>query len=280
MTNFAIYPVTPAANSRITFLGPKAPPLKVNARVQPVRALMKFGTSFMEVAWEPEHDLAPQNDLSFSEVMALPAGEVEETGEYFEIYNRTDRAVSLEGFSVEDAHGNVLTTFTAGNGQTTIPPRSFLVAGQSLSASENDGADVAYAYGAPLLPDLAGTLKLVKRVPIDTLDYKQSTPGVALVFDPNPFILSTDSVPGAAPPHLVQCHRGRGLRVPDPAPAWVAGRGLELLPLFPLPGRRGLLRHLDHRAAGHQLRRRELGHRQISPHCRSRASAGSRTRSA
>ena len=144
--------------------------------------------------------------------MAVPAGEVAETGEYFEIYNRTSRAVSLEGFSLEDGHGAPLHAFTAANGNVMVPANGVLVLGQSTVETENDGAGVQYAYGAPLLADTGGTLDLVKRLSMNSLSYAiaQGDPeGVALVFDANPFVRSTDVFPTArAVPHPIACAVG------------------------------------------------------------------------
>ena len=80
--------------------------------------------------------------------MVRPAGEVAESGEYFELYNRTSRDVSLAGFFVRRAaSGDTLVKFEATEGNVVVPAKGFLVVGQSADPFENDGANVAYAYG-------------------------------------------------------------------------------------------------------------------------------------
>ena len=88
--------------------------------------------------------LAP-GDLIITEIMYNPygGGTIADTaGEWFEIYNATDKGFDLGGLVVSDASKD---SFTVTSG-SLIAPKGYFVLGISADGTVNGGASVNYAY--------------------------------------------------------------------------------------------------------------------------------------
>ncbi|MGA9521240.1 MAG: lamin tail domain-containing protein [Myxococcaceae bacterium] len=138
----------PAAGSSLRFFGPVASPVAdVQAWTQfPYLGFVKVGDGYLQLSkskktWDPR-------ELVVSEVMHSPAAAVA-AGAYVELYNRTDVALDLDGWTLDLGSGNTHVLSSA-NGTTVVPAGGFLVLGQSADPALNDGITVQYAYPSTL----------------------------------------------------------------------------------------------------------------------------------
>jgi len=122
------------------------------------------GTSICFADTDEDAAVAPTS-LVISEVMYNPNPDVDfPLGQWFEVYNPTDQAVTLAGVMIEvlDADG------TSGQGVViewgeapVVPGNGFNVLGAAKPFAENGGVNVDFGYGEGIaLPKQGGTLRL------------------------------------------------------------------------------------------------------------------------
>ncbi len=191
---------TPAANTGITFFGPKTSPVSVPVFEQ----LTLIGTvTLAGQSLVVTHDVGPVvrgNELYVDEALVVPAPLVGAPGQWFEIYNSREVALDLSGWSFAAADGGSAASLSG-----TIPSRGVLVVGASTDSSLNDDAGVQLALTGldPGSPD-AGSVALARNGGnLNTYTWSDPTPGSALVRDIGPFKLSTDT--SALAPHSQTC---------------------------------------------------------------------------
>jgi len=112
-------------------------------------------------------------DLVITELMIDPAGVLDTTGEWIEIYNPTATDFDLTGITF-----HVLGYFGGGEsefditGPLTIASNSFAVIGKSFDAVENDGAPIDYVGDFQLPNDLGFALEIMNGTTlIDGIDF-------------------------------------------------------------------------------------------------------------
>ena len=86
-------------------------------------------------------------DLVINEVMADPNAVDDSQGEWFEIFNRSDEAIDINGWTISDSGGETHTIAAAG-GSLEIPSEGFVVLGNNATVETNGGASVDYGYSA------------------------------------------------------------------------------------------------------------------------------------
>ena len=88
------------------------------------------------------HGALLAGELIISEVMANPAAVSDTNGEWFELYNRTDSSIDLNGLNFYDSGSNSHTISES----LFIEASSYLVLGRNSDAAINGGLTVDYVY--------------------------------------------------------------------------------------------------------------------------------------
>jgi hypothetical protein len=88
------------------------------------------------------HGALLAGELIISEVMANPAAVSDSNGEWFELYNRTDSSIDLNGLNFYDSGSNSHTISES----LLIGASSYLVLGRNSDAAINGGLTVDYVY--------------------------------------------------------------------------------------------------------------------------------------
>lgn len=111
-----------------------------------------------------------EGDLAITEIMANPAQMSDPEGEWFEVYNTTNRALILNGLilsSLEDEDHMVSSSHLV-----ILEPGEFFVFGQNDNMSTNGGVSVGYSYGQFVLSNESDDLTLIADgIVIDTVDW-------------------------------------------------------------------------------------------------------------
>lgn len=190
----------PSANLGLTFFGPRSSPASVPVFDQlNLVATANFGAQSVFIS----HDTGPvlsAQELSVSEALVAPAAAVGAPGQWFELYNSRETPVDLTGWALGPTDGGTAAVLS---GQ--VPARGVLVVGASIDPSLNDDAGVQLVLtGLNTGAVDAGVLSLSRNGgPLNSSPWLNPTPGVALVSDFGPYILSSDSVSTA--PHAQTC---------------------------------------------------------------------------
>ena len=87
-----------------------------------------------------------QGDLVITEIMNNPSPVSDTTGEWFEVYNITDTAIDINGWTLKD-DGTNTHVIDSSNGTTLVPAGGYLVLGRSADPAVNGGLTVNYSYG-------------------------------------------------------------------------------------------------------------------------------------
>lgn len=117
-----------------------------------------------------------QGDLTLSEAMPSPEASVASTGQWVEVRNNTDVPINLNGLTLTSTGS----TPDGGHlfGDVVVPPRGYVVAGQSTNATDNGGANVTVVLNDVPLSAGADTLSLtLEGVAIDTLSWPVAVEG-------------------------------------------------------------------------------------------------------
>jgi hypothetical protein len=89
-------------------------------------------------------DAVKKGALVISEIYAGPPADVTD-GEWFELYNTTDQAIDLDGWSFKDDKNS-----ESISSPVSVPAHGYVVLGQSDKSKSNGGVSVDYAYGNSL----------------------------------------------------------------------------------------------------------------------------------
>ncbi len=90
-------------------------------------------------------------DIVITEVLANPGGTISDAnGEWFEIYNATNRAIDLQNWYVQDSSAAGIRPYHKIASTLVIQPYGFLVLGNTTNTTNNGGVTVHYAYGNAL----------------------------------------------------------------------------------------------------------------------------------
>lgn len=85
-------------------------------------------------------------DVTITEIMVNPTYASETTGEWVELYNRTDVAIDINGWTLTDASGTQ--TVTIGSGSAVlVPPRGYAVLCRESDTAQNGGVTCVWEYG-------------------------------------------------------------------------------------------------------------------------------------
>ena len=121
--------------------------------------------------------LAP-GTVFVTEIMANPLAVSDIAGEWFEVFNRSDGAVDINGWTIRDLVTNI---HVIDNGAPiVVPPQGFLVLGRNADTASNGGVVVDYQYSGFFLDNSADEIEVVDSsgTVIDIVLYSSS-----LVFD-------------------------------------------------------------------------------------------------
>ena len=86
-------------------------------------------------------------DLVINEIMADPSAVDDSQGEWFEIFNRSDEAIDINGWTISDS-GSDTHTIDAAGGSLEVPSEGFVVLGNNAILATNGGVAVDYGYSA------------------------------------------------------------------------------------------------------------------------------------
>lgn len=143
-------------------------------------------------------DLAP-GALIISEIMMNPKSVDDIWGEWFEIYNTTDKPIPLYGLTITDDKADSADVLSC---TTIIGPKSTLVLGRWQEAAKNGGVSVDYVYDNFALNDSADKIKLVtdKGVVLDEVSWGAGWPianveGKSISLDPGHFSATDNDNP-------------------------------------------------------------------------------------
>jgi len=84
--------------------------------------------------------------LVINEIMQNPSAVSDGNGEWFEIYNPTDAAVDINGWTMRDDGSN--SHIIANGDPLLVPVGGYVVLGNDANSGTNGGVTVAYAYPA------------------------------------------------------------------------------------------------------------------------------------
>ena len=110
-------------------------------------------------------------DLVITEFMPDPSAVNDSKGEYFEIFNTTQKTLDLNGLEISDAGSNSHTIDTS----LTIAPKNYLTLGTDTATGTNGGANVTYEYSSYTLAN--GEDEIILKfggVTIDSIGYDGS----------------------------------------------------------------------------------------------------------
>lgn len=128
-------------------------------------------------------------DIIITEIMQNPQAVADATGEYFEIYNRTDFSIDLQDFVFQDSGTNEFTISST----LIIAAHSYLVLGKSDNLAINGGVMVDYVYNGFTLGNSSDQIimfcngQLIDQVEYDGGNDFPNPNGASMSLDPNAF---------------------------------------------------------------------------------------------
>jgi hypothetical protein len=134
-----------------------------------------------------------RGDVIITEIMKDPSFVSDTAGEWFEVQNRTNHALDLEGWSIADLGSNHHTIDRGGLG-LSIAAGGRLVLGINANSTQNGGISVAYKYanfsltnGADAIVLRDGAGMLVDQVSYDDGIFWPDSAGRSISLDPTAF---------------------------------------------------------------------------------------------
>jgi hypothetical protein len=128
-----------------------------------------------------------EGDLAISEIMNNPGAVADPDGEWFEVYNTTDRQLILNGLVIADSSGEEHQVRSAEI--LTIDPGGFFVFGTNGTADTNGNVDVGYVYTDVTLSNESDDIELyADGILIDEVMWDDG----ATMPDPNGASMGTD----------------------------------------------------------------------------------------
>lgn len=127
-----------------------------------------LATTTMTVGAQEPVD-AEVGDLVITEVMQNPSAVSDSAGEWFEIHNRSEKLLSLQGFMVADDDTDSMTI----ERPVSIPPGGYVVLGNNADIATNGGVNVDYQYSDWFLANGADEIVLIDPSggEVDRIDY-------------------------------------------------------------------------------------------------------------
>ncbi|MEE9439086.1 MAG: lamin tail domain-containing protein [Saprospiraceae bacterium] len=86
-------------------------------------------------------------DVIITEIMQNPSAVSDANGEWVEIYNTTNAAIDIEGWTIKDDDSDSHTINNSMNG-VMIPPESYFVLGKNGDINSNGGVNIDYTYSS------------------------------------------------------------------------------------------------------------------------------------
>ena len=112
--------------------------------------------------------------IVITEIMYDPSAVNDSVGEWFEIYNTTNAAVDINGWTIEEADGSPSHTINNG-GPLNVPANSYVVLARNDDASVNGGVTAVYEYGSWALSNSADSIVLKNGgTVVDTVEYDET----------------------------------------------------------------------------------------------------------
>ncbi len=129
-------------------------------------------TSAQATSTEPSPSSAPQaDDLIITEIMYNPQSVSDSKGEWFEIYNLSNKELDLKGCIFSD---NDKDDFTI-NQSLIINPNDYLILGKNNNSTENGGAEVDFTYNGFTLANSEDEIIITcNEQEIDRVEYGKS----------------------------------------------------------------------------------------------------------
>lgn len=167
-----------AAGASLTFFGRRTLPVQIEGSVLPVSGYVDISGGFSAAKLEA---FVPAGAFGISEVLYSPAAGVA-AGQWFEVFNNSTTPVDLQGWTIDFGGGSVATIGTA----LEVPADGVILLGQSSDTAENDGVNVAWAWGNTFsMDDTQGSLTLSNGASSFTATWAPGLggPGVSMVYD-------------------------------------------------------------------------------------------------
>jgi predicted extracellular nuclease len=103
--------------------------------------------------------VAPLGDIVINEILQNPSAVSDGDGEWFELHNRTDAPIDIDGWTIEDNDSDDFVI--ANGGPLEVPAGGFVVLGNNGDFASNGGVNVDYEYSGMFLSN--GSDELVVR---------------------------------------------------------------------------------------------------------------------
>ena len=94
--------------------------------------------------------------IVINEVMADPSAVADTDGEWFEVHNRTNAAINIQGWTVAGNNDSPHTIASS----VSVPARSYIVLARSSNSGTNGGVTASYAYGAMTMANTSDWIAL------------------------------------------------------------------------------------------------------------------------
>lgn len=140
-------------------------------------------------------------DIIITEIMQDPDAVSDTNGEYFELYNTTDIAIDIDGWTIKDLGSN--SHIINNGGPLNVSAGGYVVLGKNADTMTNGGATVDYAYGSGMVlgnSDDEIILETPGAIIIDQVNYDGATfpdpTGVSMNLDVSKYD-ATDNDSGA-----------------------------------------------------------------------------------
>jgi len=112
-----------------------------------------------EFSFATEGFVPPLGDIVINEIIQNPSAVSDTNGEWFELFNRTDAPIDINGWTIED---NDSDDFVIDNsGPLNVPAGGYVVLGRNADFGSNGGVNVDYEYSGMFLSN--GSDELVVR---------------------------------------------------------------------------------------------------------------------
>ncbi len=102
-------------------------------------------------------------DLVITEVLPNPATVSDDDGEWVEVYNATDKDLTINGLRVQVGTDKPFWKAVVSTKPVVVKAKGYVVLGSNLDAATNGGAPVDATYGKLTIGNTAATLSLVSR---------------------------------------------------------------------------------------------------------------------
>ena len=113
-------------------------------------------------------------DLVITEIMNNPAVVLDESGEWFEIHNTTNRALDLAGILIRHQADTAIAPHVIG--ELIVPPQGYAVLGCNGDPAVNGGITMDYVYGSEVsLHNASDHLAIETDVVIDATNWDEAS---------------------------------------------------------------------------------------------------------